>query len=1828
MPAEVDSDLATFTPTTPLKDIPTRSPSQQHHDAHTKATKLKVEKSLYKLYLQTLTPQPSHRYSDDSSDDDHEPEYDDDTLLDDTFSLKLAADHEGALRECELVLEEMLAYPRRDSSFNICIRFNLAMLTLDLGRMGEAERWFTEALQDLESIGWKRVGVCSPVVPLIRLFNNGEEFKKAEELLGMIYVVLESVCGPRHTFTSHLAVLAALKTSAEDELAKVWFEKAAHLLTEERTFSLFGVLGEGHHWLYIDNLVTTYDAAKLWKASEDVLQLPYMEWGGTAGMGAHLAYRIGIYAYKQDAYEKAAGFLKAAVAAFEEERGKDDALTLKSLKKIARCYDAHEIWKEGELWWTLAMVAYELAPQFGETHPETLKVVKARSMNLEWQENFLEAERGYIRCAEIWIAMDRSRYPESDTLGWAYRDLGDFYKVRKRWKDAEEAYRLTIEEFKKSDQPHPSTSTYRGDVLREQDRLTEAAEAYLSVFEREMQDDNAESLLYEIAGLGNTIAEREAKVGWEGMTSMTFFERTVEGLTKRFGANNKRTMHWKVNVANTYRIAGRLSDAEELYFSALEWQSKNLDEGFRSADVIENVRQMMILYDVWNKFEDSLRLFEEILSRRQKTGDGSWDWEGMKYVALLGMGFSVATDAYNAVPPKLDVAERLLNACIDGFSAVLVDPGRSNQVTNSQSLLADIYAKRGKFIEAERLVRQVADERTEVWGRERDTVLVAHKQLANILSMHGKGKVAYPILCGVLETEERVHGKDSRQVLDTAFELALLCNKLSRLDEAENLARRAYEGYKTLLGPEDLTTITALSILGNILHDRLNLNEALVIFLEVSRLKEKHLGKHHPSTVAELSDLGLIYLQQNKISEAAPLLEHAYSEQTKTFGTEHMVTLRTQSNLAALKMKQGDLPSARALHEAALKTCDTMPDVHDIIRLDVSLRAASFFMLNAEPEKGLRLTERLLAGLEAEHGLKHSQSLETARHLATTYEELGRYESAEKLWVRIVSAHEDFYGKEHLHTVTSLERLARIYLVQEKPSRAKPYFMRALAGFEKLFGRDHARVYEVCDKLGLLYSAFGELGKADEMYTRALAGKQNDPPQGLGRENSGTLATQNDLGIVYRKMGRNEEALELFKDVFECAKRTVGNSARLTILALGNYAVCLAELGRFEENEELYLTHLEVLEQEIGATDTVAVGVLYKLLPLFIKNMKMEQGIALLLRLLPEFENKLGCEHATTLHIRQCLADTYRILKRPDEAEKYTDSTPQTTEKQDGIDGHLVNGMRHDFGLYLESLGDSSSLALARERFHQALAGYQAYFGPNHASTINLLFRIGMTAKKQGLTEESEEYLGKALRGFEALGRDTVTLTATTGDLGVVDKLNWRVDGVEETAKKMGRFNITSQTTSPPSEKDDKDKAATADGSPPDINDDAHVGEEKGPAHKPDPSSDLINVESPSALTALLNMCQLYMESGRLPLAVDMLNTALIKYEEDIPTTSPLSTPSPSSAKGRLSSPEPSESKDSPETITLATMLAFSHQASMDFPSAVSLFNRVLPWREKNVKGEKRDGFHYQIMKNAGLVNEVVGNVERANELFRDAVEGLDGILRRRRGGDVEVFVDGRRVAVKRIVMGEPVTVGFGTAAEIQAELEREGEDGKEKGKEEQKSISELTDSLDGLLRTRHALASTLPAVQTDHSLAFSASITHLGPLHHLSLIAGSRLAHTYLDSTAFDPSQAPDPSTIKALLEMVVDRFRNTMGPLTEAGAKCMVTALVELGGMYEDGRRRREGVMMIREGLEMLRGFGGEFDDAVERLWGQVREVERGLGLGDEAEGEGGEDEDARDG
>ncbi|KAI3336292.1 kinesin light chain [Xylariaceae sp. AK1471] len=191
--------------------------------------------------------------------------------------------------------------------------------------------------------------------------------------------------------------------------------------------------------------------------------------------------------------------------------------------------------------------------------------------------------------------------------------------------------------------------------------------------------------------------------------------------------------------------------------------------------------------------------------------------------------------------------------------------------------------------------------------------------LAYLYSSQAKLNEAEEMYRRALQSYEKVLGPDHTSTLNTVNNLGVLYWRQDKLNEAEEMYQRALQGRERALGPDHTSTLDIVNNIGVLYWRQDKLNEAEEMYQRALQGRERALGPDHTSTLDIVNNIGVLYWRQGKLNEAEEMYQRALQGRERAFGPNHTLTLRTVKNLGSLYRDQGKLIEAEVMFRRALQ---------------------------------------------------------------------------------------------------------------------------------------------------------------------------------------------------------------------------------------------------------------------------------------------------------------------------------------------------------------------------------------------------------------------------------------------------------------------------------------------------------------------------------------------------------------------------------------------------------------------------------------------------------------------------------------------------------------------------------------------------------------------------------------------------------------------------------------------------------------------------------------------------------------------------------------------
>lgn len=323
---------------------------------------------------------------------------------------------------------------------------------------------------------------------------------------------------------------------------------------------------------------------------------------------------------------------------------------------------------------------------------------------------------------------------------------------------------------------------------------------------------------------------------------------------------------------------------------------------------------------------------------------------------------------------------------------------------------------------------------------------------------------------------------DIRQVLSEAYD------DVERYPEALEGFQKCYSAYKTLYGPENMTTLAVLSRIACIYGDQGNISKAIHTCLQAHSGLSKNYGETHHATLAALQKLARLHQKEHDYGKATELLKKVVDGQRRVFGPDHLQTIYAGVDLGEVYIETTDYAKAEeVLKDARRRIDDTLGKEHPIY-IEATCHLARTFFQEGEFDDALELYEEAISASEKENGTDHLTTLDMMHNLASVYEAQEEYEEALELYERALAGYRKLKGKNDPFTLDTLLSLSSLYEEMEDYDKSLALASQAYEGYKSAHGAQSASSLRALTTKAFILSKTGDLDGALELNAQALEG--------------------------------------------------------------------------------------------------------------------------------------------------------------------------------------------------------------------------------------------------------------------------------------------------------------------------------------------------------------------------------------------------------------------------------------------------------------------------------------------------------------------------------------------------------------------------------------------------------------------------------------------------------------------------------------------------------------------------------------------------------------------
>ncbi|MEQ1784020.1 MAG: tetratricopeptide repeat protein, partial [Hyphomonadaceae bacterium] len=273
---------------------------------------------------------------------------------------------------------------------------------------------------------------------------------------------------------------------------------------------------------------------------------------------------------------------------------------------------------------------------------------------------------------------------------------------------------------------------------------------------------------------------------------------------------------------------------------------------------------------------------------------------------------------------------------------------------------------------------------------------------------------------------ERLLGPRDPRTAASFNNLAGLYRAANKIDEAEELYRKALQLAENVSGPTHPTVAKTLDNLARVLADTNRHAEAEPLNRRALAIFEQTLGPTDPNFAAALANLGSLMFAMNRLEEAEPLFRRSLETHTEIFGPDHPAVAASLSGIVVLLTTVGLFAVAEPLARRALQINEQAlgPDHLDVAR-DLN-NLAEVLSSSGRPAEAESLFQRALKIDEKIFGLSHPRVATGLINLAGALHEMGRFAEAETALRRALSIMEADSRNDHPYIQIILRGLEQV----------------------------------------------------------------------------------------------------------------------------------------------------------------------------------------------------------------------------------------------------------------------------------------------------------------------------------------------------------------------------------------------------------------------------------------------------------------------------------------------------------------------------------------------------------------------------------------------------------------------------------------------------------------------------------------------------------------------------------------------------------------------------------------------------------------------------------
>lgn len=496
-------------------------------------------------------------------------------------------------------------------------------------------------------------------------------------------------------------------------------------------------------------------------------------------------------------------------------------------------------------------------------------------------------------------------------------------------------------------------------------------------------------------------------------------------------------------------------------------------------------------------------------------------------------------------------------------------------------------------------------------------------------------------------------------------------------------------------------------------------------------------------------------IRRNRVGYATALLVLLSLVTATMVSRSQAVRASRAEQLAARRAAAETEARARAesAERAAATEAAASRAIAEFLRRDLLAQASP----ENQPDRDIKLRtvlDRAAARVDGRFTDQPTVEADLRETMGDTYENLGDYAAARAQFEQALALRRAALGPDDTRTLTAATRLFNSLRLSAQLDEAERLGRETLDRWERTGGKDHPQAVRLRVTLPkLIYR--GRYREAEPLMTAALA----DARRVLGDEDPVTLAAMSDIAVLLAETGRLEQARDLAQETLAIKTRVLGPEHPNTLPTAINLAAMDAQLGLFAEARELAERVHRVRQKLLGPEhpQTLSAAAIHANILVALRDYSAAEPLVTATH--AALLAKLGPAHPATLNTRITLAGIRLDTDRLDEADDLLGETiPLLTQKFGPGYADTINAVLMRARIAM-ARGDPLR---AIELIEPTLAAARTTTGTSAHATLNCILQLAQAHTGAGRDADAEPLFREAYaRRQEVSGRfhgETVTV--------------------------------------------------------------------------------------------------------------------------------------------------------------------------------------------------------------------------------------------------------------------------------------------------------------------------------------------------------------------------------------------------------------------------------------------------------------------------------------